>query len=102
MAEETRPNEPKIVWDDSKMNSTYANVCNVTGSREEMVFFFGISNPATTGEPEVRVQLSDRIILSPFAAKRLSVLLNNALSQYEAKFGSLNVTGATPAPGNTN
>ncbi|HVO84316.1 MAG TPA: DUF3467 domain-containing protein [Syntrophobacteria bacterium] len=35
------------------------------------------------------VQLSDRIVLSPFAAKRLAVLLNNVLRDYESRFGAL-------------
>ena len=32
---------PKIVWDDSKMNTSYANVCNVLGTREEVMLLFG-------------------------------------------------------------
>ena len=80
---------PKINWDDSAMNSSYANVCNASGTREEVVLFFGISNPSQTGEPEVSVQLSQRIIMSPFAAKRLAQLLNNVVEQYEQRWGGL-------------
>ena len=81
---------PKIDWDDSNMKSSYANVCNVNGTREEVVLFFGISNPTgLAGDPQVRVQLSDRVILSPFAAKRLAQLLGNVVSAYEQRFGSL-------------
>ena len=80
---------PKISWDDSQMSSSYANVCNASGTREEVVLFFGISNPSQTGEPEVNVQLSQRVILSPFAAKRLAALLNNVVDQYEQRWGAL-------------
>ena len=79
----------KIEWDDSEMTSTYANVCNAVGTREEVVLFFGVTNPARTEGAEVSVQLSDRIILSPFAAKRLAGMLSNVLSQYEQRWGSL-------------
>jgi hypothetical protein len=89
---------PKIKWDDSKMTSTYANVCNANGTREEVVLFFGISNPSQTGEPEVSVQLSQRVIMSPFAAKRLAALLSNVVAQYEQRWGALE---GTPAPGGT-
>ena len=42
------------------------------------------------GRPkEVTVKLSDRIILSPFAAKRLATLLNNGIRDYEFRFGPL-------------
>ena len=80
---------PKIRWDDTQMTSSYANVCNASGTREEVVLFFGISNPSQTGEPEVNVQLSQRVILSPFAAKRLAALLNNVVDQYEQRWGAL-------------
>ncbi len=80
---------PRINWDDSNMRSSYANVCNATGTREEVVLFFGISHPSQSQEPGVRVQLNERVILSPFAAKRLALLLNNVIRAYEERFGAL-------------
>jgi len=76
-------------WDDSKMTSTYANVCNVSSTREEVTLIFGTNQSWHTGQPELTVQLSDRIILNPFAAKRLSLLLNNIMKEYESRFGVL-------------
>ncbi|NVM57273.1 MAG: DUF3467 domain-containing protein, partial [Desulfobacterales bacterium] len=67
--------QPKIKWDDSNMRSVYANVCNVAGTREEIVLLFGMNQAWHSGQKEVTVQLTDRIVLSPFAAKRLAVLL---------------------------
>jgi hypothetical protein len=87
---------PKIKWDDSQMKSSYANVCNVASTREEVVVLFG-TNQAWKGiEEEVTVQLTDRVILSPFAAKRLALLLNNVVQQYESRFGSLDVATQVP------
>ena len=87
----------QVRWDTSQMKSGYANVCNATGTREEVVLYFGISHPAPSGEAEFAVQVSDRIILSPFAAKRLAQLLGNVVQAYESRFGVL-PTGAD-APG---
>lgn len=87
---------PSVVWDDSEMKSTYANVCNVSSTREEVVVVFGTNQAWKGNEQEVKVQLSDRIILSPFAAKRLSLLLDNVVSQYESRFGALTVAAPTP------
>jgi hypothetical protein len=87
---------PKVVWDDSAMKSTYANVCNVASTREEVVVLFGTNQAWKGSEQEVTVQLSDRLILSPFAAKRLSLLLNNVVAQYEDRFGKLD--GGAIAP----
>ena len=85
----------KVQWDDSGITNSYANVCNVSSSREEVVMVFGINKSWERGQNEVQVQLTDRIILSPFAAKRLSTLLTNVLQQYETRFGSLDVTGSS-------
>jgi hypothetical protein len=85
------PGQPKIVWDDSKMNTSYANVCNVLGTREEITLLFGAHQAWRADQKEVRVMLSDRIVLNPYAAKRLQVMLEKGLKEYEAKFGELKV-----------
>ena len=78
-----------VRWDDSQMKTSYANVCNVASTREEVVLLFGVNQAWHAGQREIPVQLSDRIILSPFAAKRLSLLLGNVLKEYENRFGAL-------------
>jgi hypothetical protein len=80
---------PKIVWDDTGMNSSYANVCNVASTREEVILFFGMNQNWHGGQKEVTVKLSDRVILSPHAARRLMALLGNVLREYETRFGPL-------------
>ena len=83
-------NVPRLKWDDASMKSSYANVCNVASTREEVVLLFGMHQAWQSGQKEVTVQLTDRIVLSPFAAKRLSALLSNVLKTYESRFGALN------------
>jgi len=78
-----------IKWNDSSMKSSYANVCNAASTREEVSLFFGTNQAWNPTESEVTVQLTDRVILSPFAAKRLSLLLENTLKEYESRFGEL-------------
>ena len=80
---------PRVTWNDSEMKSSYANVCNVASTREEVVFLFGTNQAWHAGQREIPVQLTDRIIMSPHAAKRLSVLLDNVLKEYENRFGKL-------------
>ncbi len=89
-------NQPKIVWDDSDMRSAYANVANVAGGREEIVLLFGMNQSWHAGQKEVKVKLSDRMVLSPFAAKRLAILLNNVLKDYEKRYGELEVIAKRP------
>ena len=85
------PQTPKVSWDDSALRSSYANVCNVSSTREEVVLVFGVNQTWQNTENEVKVQLSDRVILSPYAAKRLSLLLQNVMTQYEQRFGTLDI-----------
>jgi hypothetical protein len=87
--------QTRIVWDDTNMRSGYANVANVAGTREEIVLLFGMNQAWHAGQKDIKIQLMDRIVMSPFAAKRLSALLNQVLQDYENRYGQLEVT---PAP----
>ena len=89
---------PTIKWDDSHMRSGYANVCNVTSTREEVVMLFGINQAWNRGQKEVTIQLTDRIIVSPYAAKRLSVLLDGVVKEYEKRFGPLKIEAPASQP----
>jgi hypothetical protein len=96
-AVETKSTEGmRIKWDDANMKSSYANVCNVTSTREEVVMLFGVNQAWNRGQKEVTIQLTDRIIVSPYAAKRLALLLDGVVKEYEKRFGVLNVEGPTP------
>jgi hypothetical protein len=84
----------QVRWDGSNMKSTYANVCNVTSTREEMTLIFGTNQAWHTGQSELVVELTNRVILNPFAAKRLLTLLSNVVTEYEKRFGELKLEAA--------
>lgn len=79
----------RVIWDDSNMRSVYANVARVVGGREEIVLLFGMNPALNAAQAEVKIQLTDRITLNPVAAKRLSILLNNVLWDYQRRYKSL-------------
>lgn len=82
----------KVDWDDANMKTTFANVVNGTSTREEMSLFFGTNNTWNVKEAgAVKVELSDRIILTPHAAKRLAVLLAALVTGYEKKYGAIKI-----------
>ena len=87
-----------VKWDDAEMSTSYANVCNVSSTREEVTLLFGTNQTWHTGQGEVVIKLSDRLIVSPFAAKRLSLLLNNIVEQYESRFGALSTDASDTGP----
>ena len=84
---------PKVRWDTSQVQSSYANVCSVTSTREEVVLNFGINQAWERTRDEVEIALTNRIILSPFAAKRMAAGLNRLLAEYEQRYGKLEEPG---------
>lgn len=82
---------PKVNWDQTNMKSTYANVCNVASTREEVTVLFGTNKTWQSGQNELTIDLSDRIIMNPYAAKRLSLLIGKVVKEYEDRFGDLDL-----------
>jgi hypothetical protein len=80
---------PTVQFDVSNLQSSYANVCNVSSTREEVVLAFGVNNVWERAQANIQVQLTNRIVLNPYAAKRLAAVLNRVVAEYESKFGAL-------------
>ena len=80
--------------DTSSLKSSYCNVCNATSTREEVVVNFGINQDWDRGPQGLDIQLLHRIILSPFAAKRVAELMTNLVKEYESRYGELKQTGS--------
>jgi hypothetical protein len=80
----------KVNWDDSKMVTTFANVVNVLVTREELTLLFGMNQTWNASQAkELTVQLSNRIVLTPYAAKRLLTLLTARMRDYESRIGPI-------------
>jgi uncharacterized protein DUF3467 len=80
----------KVNWDDSRMVTTFANVVNVLVTREELTLLFGMNQTWNASQSkELTVQLSNRIVLTPYAAKRLLTLLTARMHDYESRIGPL-------------
>jgi hypothetical protein len=83
---------PEVNWDDSAMRTSYANVVNAASTREEVTLFFGTN---LTWKPDearkFHFRLNDRIVLNPYAAKRLWMLMGALLREYETHFGPLKI-----------
>lgn len=84
------PRDAQLNWDDSKMSTNFANVVNIQTTREQVDLFFGTNQTwnSANGDP-LSISLTNRIILTPFASKRLMVALTGVLKQYEARYGEI-------------
>src|SRR5579862_8107440 len=81
-----------VQWNDNEMATHFANVVNVQSTREQVDLFFGLNRTwNVAGGGQVAVDLTNRIILTPFAAKRLWTVLGGVLREYESRHGALDV-----------
>ena len=82
-------NQPKV--NTSSLKSSYCNVCNAVSTREEVVLSFGVNQnwELSQTQNELEIELQHRIILSPFAAKRLQEVLSKLVKDYETRHGEM-------------
>lgn len=73
---------------DAKCVASYANFCRVTGTPEELIVDFGLNKQAGPGVTEP-IDISQRLIVNFFTAKRLMAALHMAVQRHEAAFGVL-------------
>jgi len=85
----------KINWDDSNMRSAFPDAFNVSRARDEIALWFGRKQAEDADRSEVTVQLTNRIIISPFTAKRLANRFKDVIQAYESKYGPLNLEPPT-------
>jgi hypothetical protein len=83
------PAQANVRWNTQSLKSSYANFCNATSTREEVVLNFGVSNNWDRTPRDMEIELAHRIVLSPFAAKRLSGILTKLIGEYESRYGEL-------------
>ncbi len=97
MSEEQTTTDTTIKWDDSNVRTSYANICNIVSSREEVILMFGMNQRVDVENNELIIEISDRLVLNPYAAKRVAQSLSNVIEQYEQKFSEIELD-ASPSP----
>jgi hypothetical protein len=77
--------------DDSQAGVVYSTTARVWGSAEEInLDFAGPIRP--TGQGNVaRLKIDQRVVLNPWAAKRLAIALSQAVTRYEQTYGVLEI-----------
>ena len=83
------PSMPRVKWHVEQLKSSYVNFANANSTQEEVVINFGMNNNWDRMANEVDIELTHRVVMSPFAAKRLAELLNKLVTQYESRYGAL-------------
>lgn len=78
----------QVQVDASKAHAAYANFCRVTGTPEELIIDFGL-NTQPMGVPSEPIDISERIVMNYYTAKRMMAALQMSLQRHEAAFGVL-------------
>jgi hypothetical protein len=78
----------QVSVDASKAHACYCNFCRVTGTPEELIIDFGL-NTQPMGVPTEPIEITERIVMNYFTAKRMMAALQMSLQRHEAAFGVL-------------
>lgn len=84
--------QARLRVDERKMENSYANAFRTNGGQEEVMLDFGINQitPAVEDAPaEILLQISSRVILNYYTAKRLALTLSQLIRRHEEQFGEL-------------
>jgi hypothetical protein len=99
--EQTGQQQVMLRVDERTMDTTYANAFRTNGTAEEVMLDFGVNlmNPSPTDQkqPEIIFNVTQRIIMNYFSAKRLAITLSQLIRRHEEQFGELELDVAKRA-----
>jgi hypothetical protein len=85
----------QVRLDASSIETVYANSFALASSADEITVYVGVNSPLP-GMKQPTVKVSHRLVLIPQNAKRLAVVLQQAVKAYEDRFGPIELP---PPPG---
>ena len=86
--DESNPAPKTVTVNDRQAVCSYANFCRVTGSPEELIIDFGL-NAQPMGTNDQPVDVTQRIVLNFYTAKRLLHALHVSVQRHEKVFGNI-------------
>ena len=67
------------------------NATNVVAGREEVMMLLGVNRSWKMNQGKVDVDIAERVVMTPFTAKRFAIMLGATLKAYEAKYGKIDI-----------
>ncbi|WP_428387897.1 DUF3467 domain-containing protein [Mucisphaera sp.] len=90
-APEQQGQQLQLKIDDAEAPSYYASTARVSGTAEEIVVDLSRGLQPGSGQGQATMKIDARVILSPWAAKRLAMALGQAVTRYEQAYGQLEI-----------
>ncbi len=89
-APEQQQPQTQLRIDDAGAVTNYSSTSRIWGSAEEIIIDF--SQGIRPAGPNVAVlKIDSRVILSPYAAKRLALALGQTVQRYEQAYGTIEI-----------
>ena len=84
------PVEPQpLRLDETLLQSTYTNFVRVTGTAEEVILDVGLNKEQPQRGEQPQIEITQRIVVSFYTAKRLLNAIRMSVLRHEANFGTL-------------
>ena len=92
-AREQTGQQVRLRIDERTMQTNYSNAFRTNGTAEEVMLDFGVNLMSPTseqqGQPEIVFQVTQRVIMNYYSAKRLAITLSQLVRRHEEQFGTL-------------
>ena len=99
--EQTGQQQIRVRIDERNMTTSYANAFRSNGTPEEVMLDFGLNligaapqQAQQAQQAEIIFQVSNRVIMNYFSAKRLAIALSQLIRRHEDQFGELELDTA--------
>src|SRR6185436_19987101 len=87
----------QVLLDERELRTLYANAYRIHTAAEEVVIDFGFNMPNPNqqqgqgGQAQLLFKVTERVIMSYGAAKRLTMSLTQLIKRYEQQFGEISM-----------
>lgn len=90
-APEGQAGQTQLQIDDSNTTVNYSSTSRIWGSAEEIIIDFSQGVRPSGKQGVATLKVDSRVILSPWAAKRLALALGQTIQRYEQTYGILEI-----------
>lgn len=92
--EQTGQQQVRLRVDERNLSTSYANAFRTNGTAEEVMLDFGVNVLSQFGQqqqtqPEIVFNVTNRVIMNYYSAKRLAITLSQLIRRHEEQFGEL-------------
>jgi hypothetical protein len=89
----------QVLLDERELRQIYSNSYRIHATNDEVIIDLGFNMPnpnPQTGQQQLLLKITDRVVMSYMNAKRLSQSLGQLIKRYEQQFGELAPPGQRP------